>query len=398
MINSLVIAPTFLQSSDACAQIERHLFSNLTYNNFFVICSDARSDLELQQSNILIYKTSEKRIINKLDLLFRKLLIKDLYLNPDSYHYSWSSGAYDTACDVLNNNDIDYILSISNPVSVHLLAYKLKLKSNKPWVAYFMDPWHNNPFRDYKYDYFRNKDRRNESIVAEFADLILFPNNELMDAWIEKYGDLVRHKVAILPFVTFIPQIKDHKDKEDKITISHIGTLSEERRAKVFLEALAKLRDVSPQKLKKIKVNIVGHITDSDKKIIEQEGLDDVVNVVGRVSEQACTAYYEKSDLFLIVDIDCSPNLFYPSKLLKYFCYQKPIIGITKEHSVVANELKKTGNYVLGYNDVQGICELLSNAVDNYQSLCNNDVNYYKRFMIASVSDRFHEILKTYIL
>lgn len=81
--------------------------------------------------------------------------------------------------------------------------------------------------------------------------------------------------------------------------------------------------------------------------MIESSGISPLVNLVGRVTEQECFKYYEESDMFLIVDINCEPNLFYPSKLLKYFCYKKPIIGLTKNDSVVYHELSKTGNYPL---------------------------------------------------
>lgn len=97
--------------------------------------------------------------------------------------------------------------------------------------------------------------------------------------------------------------------------------------------------------------------------------------------------------MFLIVDIDCSPNLFYPSKILKYFCYQKPILGITTEQSVVRDELKKTGNYPFCYDDIVGISSFLTKAVEDYPSICINDIHYGERFLKDNVINQYSKLV-----
>lgn len=398
MIEPIVIAPTFLRPTCAVGQIERHFFPNLPKGFYsHIICADEK--LHLESENHIIHIVPEKKSILKLDLLFRKLGLTDLVYSPDITYYSWCGRAFKEASKLIEDGGIDYVHTINNPVSAHLVGYRLKIKYNIPWVAQFYDPWHNNPFRVYKSKRFQKKDAERESYVAKYADLIIFPNQELLDSWVVEYGDSIKTKSCVIPFTTAIPSSANGliERKNDVLTISHIGTLSEERRPDVFFKAVLHLLEKYPEDRDRLKVNIVGHIPENDIKLISQNKIDDVINVIGRVSEEECYQYYESADVFLIVDINCDPNLFYPSKLLKYYCYKKPIVGLTQSDSVVAHELNKTGNKAFDYQDYEGLAEYMHTAITDYDSVNNNDKEYYKRFLIDNTTALYQDCVKKII-
>lgn len=398
MINSLVIAPTFLRSSCAVGQIERHFIANLPQSHYSHVLCSSNYDMNINGDRFVVYQRPERNVFHYIDVLARKMHISDLSYSPDAFYYSWNGRAYREAKKIIKSNKIDYILTINNPVSSHLLGLKLKQKYGTPWLAYLFDPWHNNPFRQYKWSCFDKKDAHRERLVADNADVLLFPNQELLDSWIAIYGENIKSKSFVLPFATSIPEIKGKTNNDGKVVISHIGTLSESRRANVFLEALNHIKQHSPDNYNQLQLNIVGYISDLDKKLIDEYKLNDVVNVVGHISEQECVHYYEQSDMFLIIDINCSPNLFYPSKLLKYFCYKKPIIGITTENSVVANELSKTGNHVFKYDDSHSLSIFLNKVVEDFSFARTNDVDYYKKFLVENVSEEYLKILNNILV
>jgi len=395
MINSLVVAPTFLRSSCAVGQIERHLLSGLSNNHHSHVLCSANYDLKFCNKHVTLYQLPEKMSPHYVDKFASRFHFTDLSYSPDPYYYSWNKIAYKNAVEIIRDKQIDYILTINNPVSAHLLGLKLKNQYNLPWVAYLFDPWHNNPFRKYHFSCFRHKDESRERSVAENADMLLFPNSELMESWVSIYGDVIKQKSYVLPFATdILRKSSSVSSGHDRIVVSHIGTLSENRRAKAFLEAICHLKTNSPTLINKLQFNIVGYMSDLDRDIIKQGRIDDIVNIVGHVSEEECTKYYEMSDLFLIVDIDCTPNLFYPSKLMKYFCYQKPIIGITKENSVVARELTKTNNHVFKYNDHISISDFLQKVILDPAIAKTNDTEYYKQFLSENVAQKYVELIR----
>ena len=395
-MNSIVIAPTFLKPSCAVGQIERHFFPNLPKEYYsHIIC--AEDDLKIEGDRFRTHIVPERKSVLKLDLLFRKLGWRDLVYSPDITYYSWCRRAFKEASKLIENERINYIHTINNPVSAHLVGYRLKMKYGIPWIAQFYDPWYNNPVRKYCFDYFKKKDYEREKLLAEYADIILFPNYELLNAFNDLYGNIINGSMAVIPFITEIPcrntlTTFPNKCMNDVLTISHIGTLSADRRADVFLLALANLKQRIPEL--KLMVNFVGNMYSEDLKIIKELNLQSIVNVVGKVSESECQSYYENSDLFMIIDMNFRPNLFYPSKLLKYFCYGKPIFGIADKDSVVAHELVKTKNRVFRFEDIDGISSFIEQAVTDYSSICVNDIDYGSKFKTDNVIKQYVNLIE----
>lgn len=392
----LVIAPTYCRPDCANGQIERHFFTSLPKEDFqiTILCSD-RWDLITESDNCKLVRTH----FNKwADYACRAMFHTPLpYIgnSPDKELYNWGNNAVKEALKLAKTEKFDYIHSIAMPCSAHVVAYRIKQELNIPWVAQFYDPWSGNPFRVMKSKRMLRLNQEWEKKVAQSADLIIHPCDAMIDFWAKLYGENIRSKTYVLPFATDIPPFVERSHKEgEKVVISHIGSFSSNRNAEVFLKAVASMPVEARQKLQ---VYFVGNVIDSDRKLIHDLQLSDTVTLVGRVSEQECFRYYELSDMFLIVDIDCVPNLFYPSKILKYFCYKKPILGITTEQSVIRDELTKTGNYPYKYDDVDGIAKFLSRAVENYDDINTNDNEYGRKFKTANVVNEYVSIVNNNI-
>ena len=388
----LVIAPTYCRPNCANGQIERHLFPCLPKEEFQVtiLCSD-RWDHIVETENCKPVRTRFNKWVDYACRFMFHTPFPYIGNTPDKELFCWGNNAVNEALKLAKKEKFDYIHSISMPCSAHVVAYRIKQKLDIPWVAQFFDPWSGNPFRVMRSNRMAQLDKEWEKKVAMSADIVIHPCDAMIHYWAKQYGQQITEKTHILPFATDVPPFVDKKrDESDKIVISHIGSFSSNRNAEVFLKALAKL----PQEaLNKIQVNFVGNVIERDKALIYELGLSNVVNLVGRVSEDECYKYYEQSDLFLIVDIDCVPNLFYPSKILKYFCYKKPILGITTEQSVIRDELTRTGNYPFGYYDVDGISVFLKSVVDDYNSILTNNKEYGEQFKTCNVIKRYCQIL-----
>ena len=388
MNKPFVIAPTYLKHGDAVAQIERHFFRSLASMGIQPTVISSLYDIEGCAFNHPVIELGEGKIYRKLDLFFHKFGLMDLAHTPDLHYPALRNKIIKEGIRLAKERKIDCIHTINNPVSAHVIGAELKKKTGLPLIVQLYDPWHNNPFRQYKYSYFDKRDLRMEREVADAADLIIFPNVELLDSWAE-YGEDLRKKMCVIPFCTEVPEPTASKHVDGKLVISHIGSLSKERQSSHFINALAALNRQHPDIAAKIKVNYVGGITSEEVRLIESSGISPLVNLVGRVTEQECFKYYEESDMFLIVDINCEPNLFYPSKLLKYFCYKKPIIGLTKNDSVVYHELSKTGNYPFRYEDEKSLTEFLLKAASDYESVNTNDKTYGERFSVDAVCKEY---------
>lgn len=399
MINPLIIAPQFLKASSANGQLERHFFSRLSQGEFnpTVICEDEKDLKQPTGDRLNIIRIRSNKFVFFLSRTFRHTPWPHILNVPDQFYACWGKYAFKRALKEAKEKGFDYLHTICLPTSSHVIGRLLKKETGLPWVAQFYDPWLGNPFRLLsKNTIVSNYDIRLEREVAEHADVIIHPCQTMVELWEKKYGETVKGKLFCLPFGTELPSSQKLKTKvcNEKLVVSHIGNFAQNRNAETFLKALIHLFRLYPADRDRIVVNFVGNCTKEDIQFINSNRLDNIIEVTGKVSEEECYNYFNRSDLFLIVDISCSPNLFYPSKLIKYFFYKKPILGITTEDSVVANELIKTGNYSFGYYNYKGIAEFLHKAINEYESIDTFDRNYYKQFELNSVLDNYSKLVK----
>lgn len=387
----LVIAPEYCRSNSPNGQLERRFFSHLPQSQYtpLILCN-AKWNLE-EPTNCKIVRTPFNKWIDYTCRFLFHSPFPHIGNVPDKEYYCWGRRAVDEALKLADRDHFDIIHSISMPCSSHVVAYEIKKRLNIPWVAQFYDPWSGNPFRVMKSNKMQELDRFWEREVARCADLIIHPCNAMIDYWHSLFGDLVKDKMMVLPFVAEIPAFEVKPHSKQKIVISHIGNFSNNRNASVFIQALSKLDNETRNR---IEVVFVGNVVESDIRLIQKYSLENVIRLVGRLPENECQKYYEESDMFLIVDINCSPNLFYPSKILKYYCYKKPIMGITTDQSVIRDELVKTGNYAFSYNDVCGIASFLKKTVRNYESVLTNDIGYGMKFSINNVIGEYCQLIR----
>jgi hypothetical protein len=231
-----------------------------------------------------------------------------------------------------------------------------------------------------------------EQNVVENADLIIHTNYVITDLWEKRYGEGLANKLVVHPLPLHLPtmQIKNRKHtNNDILTISHIGNFMLNRTSEVFIKAVAILLKEHIELKSKIKVNYIGKITKGEKKLISDLKLDNIFNLLGTIPNAECFAYYQESDLFLAIDGVNDVNLFFPSKILKYYFYQKPILGITPENSALDYELKKSGHVSLRNDNVNGIVNYLYKAITDYNHYLDFDKNYWKRFSVGNVIDLY---------
>ena len=324
-------------------------------------------------------------------------IIKDL---PDRYYYQWYPYALRKGKKYLKSHKISYLHSISVPYSSHLIALELKKKYHLPWIAQFYEPWGDNPYR-LKKKWIWDKNKEWEKRVAEDADVIIHNSEEMVEAWKKKYGKMVEDKIYSLPMSFDFDKyqtVHHSSSNRDKLHICHIGNFYRLRRADVFLRSLAAMFEEIPSFRDKMEVSFIGDITNEDVDLIKELGLKDVVHIVGKLSEADCLDYYENADLFLVIESPDQGTLFFPSKLIRYFYYGKPIMGLTCQGSVLYNQLLKNGHYACSPNDIDSIKAYLKKAISDYPSLLNVNREAWTLFDAKNVAAKYSEIVEHYLI
>lgn len=325
--------------------------------------------------------------------------VRRLEQSPDIYYHFWYKSAIKIASIAIKKRKVSYLHSISIPYTSHLVALELKRRYNIPWVAQFYEPWGDNPFRTIN-DRIEYKNNEWERECAFCSDVIIHNNDVICNHWKEKYGNIVKDKLFSLPMsFNFTNQVSLSQRNviSDKLRITHIGNLYGLRKADVFFKALAELMREKSMLQSKVEVSFVGRMNADDASLIDKLKLQDVVKIVGVLSEEECEYYYINSDIFLLIEAENQGPFFFPSKLVRYYFYNKPILALTNVGSVTYIEMRKTGHYCCLPSDLLGIKNYLIKAITDYDSLLGFDSDAWKRFDAQSVSQKYLKIINKFV-
>ena len=341
--------------------------------------------------------TKEYRFVQYVAAAVRRFILPDITWMPGYDWWSWGKSCCKVIEADIKNGRIQpsYIHAVSFSIASVWAGVKLKQKTGLPLVIQFYDPWADNPYRPFKTKWMKKKDWEMEKHAVEVADLIIHNNEAIAQLWRNRYKAFA-HKILVLPLTASFPCIDVTRNEHrlgDLLTISHIGNFMLNRTSQPFIRAVDELLIRHPEYRSRLKINYIGMVTQPEIELIKNMGLSEVFNLTGTLSANDCLKYYMESDVFLAIDGVNKDNLFFPSKILKYLYFQRPILGITPKGSVLDMELNTSGHTSIENSDKEGIISYLERAMENYQSLLDFDYNYWQEFEPQQVVMKYKDLI-----
>ncbi len=294
----------------------------------------------------------------------------------------------------------DIILSCSQPHINHLIGYHLKQRTKKPWIAYFSDPWADNPYTKYASEKIRGYHASLEAKVMECADAVLFTSQEMASFVMEKYPEDYKRKCSDLPH-SFVPEWYGSAEevppekKDGKIRLLHTGHFYGPRTPMPFLEAIAKLNRETDL-AKKLEIRFFGAMDKKYHEFINAEGLEGLVHIEKTIPYVASLAAMKNSDCLLLIDAPVknhAESVFLPSKLIDYIGSHRPVIGITPGRGASARVLRESGNRACDIGDAGSIRETIRRAADRSLDL-QPDNSAIAKYHYASVTKKLKGIIE----
>ena len=171
--------------------------------------------------------------------------------------------------------------------------------------------------------------------------------------------------------------------------MSYIGTCSGDRNFQTLIKAVDLLYTRYPECHDKLEIRLFGNLLGPDKDLIESRKLGNIIKYIGRINHDELPKYYRESDVFIVIDSPQKCNVFFPSKWVDYFYYQRPILGISPQKGVTNELLTASGNYCFENNDIEGIADYLYLIVFDFSSLLCYDKNFYQNFLPDSIKTKY---------
>lgn len=193
-----------------------------------------------------------------------------------------------------------------------------------------------------------------------------------------------------------IEKINNHTFNKNKINITYCGTIGKFHRIDLFLNAIAnsKYRD-------NFYFHLIGSGSELEniKNLISELNLDNSVSIYGRIPVDETIKHYLNADVLFVPLIEnCETSKLIPQKVIEYFMYGKPILGMLKGDGELL--IKHASNHnILCDQTVESLIEGLENlylSKENF-ALCGRENRHFfdneKRFSLKIVCKELVDVL-----
>ena len=332
----------------------------------------------------------------------------EVFAYPDGMKY-WHESAFKEASKIIEEEEIDAIISSSWPVTCHTIAKDLKNKYDIPWIADLRDLWNLNPYVSHTFirTYFEKrlelKTFENADALTTTTDLAaktlatLHPDNKIVPILSGYDKDDFKFLDSIINNENYnVNGQKEDSTKENKLKFIYAGSLYGGKRDPTNLfKAIRQLEDENKLDSSKISIEFYGDDTNLEE-IANHYGLQDIIKIGGKISHEEVLKRQLDSDILLLISWDNEKEkMFIPGKIYEYFALNKPILSIGHKEGSLNDLIDETK---VGYHvsDLESTKEALLSIYNEFLERgsikLNSDINI-QEYSMENMARKFADLL-----
>ncbi|MDG1477361.1 MAG: glycosyltransferase, partial [Vicingaceae bacterium] len=287
---------------------------------------------------------------------------------PDARKF-WIKPATKQLKQYLKTNKIDAIVSTGPPHTTHMIALNATKNNDIPWLADFRDPWTNIDFyHQLKLtNWADKKHKRLELAVLNNASEVVTVTWSWAEDFLRISGKMPMVITNGYDPADFVNAGELTLDK--KFTITHAGSLNDDRNPHALWKALAELCK-DELFANDLEIKFIGQVAPIAITELTQNGLLDKLNAINNLPHNKVVEELMKSQL-LLLPLNDTPNIdgVVPGKLYEYIGAKRPIVCIGKTTGDAAKIIQETNSgRVSGFEDVETLKTTLKDYYDLYKS------------------------------
>ena len=326
----------------------------------------------------------------------------EVFAYPDGMKY-WHESAFKEASKIMDEEEIDAIISSSWPITCHTIAKDLKEHQDIPWIADLRDLWNLNPYVSHTFirDYF---EKRLELKTFENADA-LTTTTDLAAETLSTLHPMSR----IVPILSgydkddfkFLEELVSKKDDfsddfSEKLKFIYAGSLYGGKRDPTYLfEAIRQLEDEGKLDSSKISIEFYGDSTGLEE-IANRYGLLDIVHIGGKIAHEEVLKKQLESDVLLLISWDNEKEkMFIPGKIYEYFALKKPVLSIGYKEGSLKDLIEETkvGYHVSSLKSTkEALLNIYNEFVEKGTVELNSDINI-EDYSMENMAKKFADLL-----
>ncbi len=316
----------------------------------------------------------------------------EVFAYPDSMKY-WKEPAFKASCEIIENENIDAILSTSSPITAHLIAHDLKEKYGIPWIADLRDLWNLNPYINHN-PIRRSFEKRLE--MKTFANVdALTTTTDLAKDTLQGIHPDKRITSVVSGFDPEDFENTKQTQQSEKLTLMYAGSLYNGKRdPSILFDSISQL--ISEGNIDKDKIIIDFYGDEGNlKELSNRYNIEDNVKIHGRITQNEVLTHQMNSDVLLLISwMNESEKMFIPGKVYDCIGCQKPILSIGYKEGSLKDLINKTE---IGYH-VCSVEECKKAIYDYYIKYNNSELKYCgnefaREYSLKNTAKRFAQLL-----
>ena len=320
----------------------------------------------------------------------------EIFAYPDSMKY-WKKPAVEAASEIIENEDIDAIMSTSSPITAHIIAHDLKEKYGIPWVADLRDLWNLNPYINHN-ALRGHLEKRLEMKTFKNVDA-LTTTTELAKKTLQSIHPTKKIECVVSGFDPQDFEKTKQTENSEKLTLMYAGSLySGKRDPSILFDAISQLINEEKIDSDKIVVDFYGDETNL-AELSQKYGIKDNVKIHGRITQSEVLQHQMNSDVLLLISwMNESEKMFIPGKVYDCIGCKKPILSIGYKEGSLKDLIDKTN---IGYH-VSNVGECKKAIYDYYTKYNKKELKYSGNefaldYSLMNTAKNFSKILEEVI-
>ena len=367
--------------------------NNSNFNDF----NDSKESIEFNDEKLKDSSSFSNPIASKAISI-----AGEIFAYPDGMKY-WHESAFKEASNIMDEEEIDAIISSSWPITCHIIAKDLKEYQDIPWIADLRDLWNLNPYVSHTFirNYF---EKRLELKTFENADAL----TTTTDLAAETLSTL--HPMSkIVPILSgydkddfkFLEDLISKKDDfstgfSEKLKFIYAGSLYGGKRDPSYLfEAIRQLEDENKLDSSKISIEFYGDSTDLEE-IAKRYGLLDILHIGGKIAHEEVLKKQLDSDVLLLISWDNEKEkMFIPGKIYEYFALKKPVLSIGYKDGSLKDLIEETkvGYHVSNLESTKvALLDIYNEFIEKGTVELRSDINI-EDYSMENMAKKFADLL-----
>lgn len=293
------------------------------------------------------------------------LWIRGNFFIPDA-RKNWVRPSVSFLTKIIEEQEIDTIITSGPPHSMHLIGLGIKQKLNVQWIADFRDPWtsigYHKKMRLTQKATKKHIDLENQ--VLNTADKIVVTSKGTLQEFKQKTKQPIH--VITNGFEPSRGEVNSTLDK--KFTLAHIGSLLSARNPEILWKALNELVTENTQFANNFELKFAGVVSKTVMQTITEYELGDYVTNLGYISHEKAMELQRQSQVLLLIEIDSEETqMIIPGKLFEYIQSGRPILSLGPPKADFASIIKETvtGSF-FQYTEKQALKEQILSYFEDY--------------------------------